>query len=713
MSEETDHHDDLPGNFRRVLERFAAFAPALRAGADPAAEISRRVADVEEIFDPFDAVHLLGQFIYSETTMSDDYVESEHSGAAYIVELVAAILTARPSRTGGADPEPAIDANTTKPTRELLQDVALLEGLRRHQALGSSTLGAAQARTAAHNLMVRGPSWPEQERELLLDLFAPKHLADALHERLGFDAAEAVACVEALADLVNHQLMEHKQRAWAQRAEAKQWMKSVLVVKSPLPAEALERMAVALWALQTLGESLIVTPAALAEAADLSLATVEALVARLSTAFGQTGDVFQRAERVRYRPYLDLGDGRFLPTVLGNDLWALRGVFQEALRESDAYIRHRGRWLERRAGSMLKAALKPDEAHYSVGLWRGQLKLGDVDALLRFGDTVITLEAKSATMRPSGRRGGDALLDHLKSVVKKASEQADLARRALTGQEQIELRDETGNTLAITGVREVQPIVVTLDDISSVAPVLWQLIGSKLLPAEAKPPWVVTVYELDLVARIVQWPMQLIHFLRRRARVNEIGGLHAADELDWWMLYLNQGLYFEEDEQLADSELRYLSQTDALDAWYLSEHGRRSSPAPKPKQQLDEATEEMLDFLADVRPDGWVPAGCALLDVSSETRLALHEQLRRGRERAAERGAAQRGTLGFGDALRPFLICWVVCPDAWRRELPAILEALVAERLDQLGVQPVTAFGLSASSPRPLDALLVVEQGRW
>jgi hypothetical protein len=41
------------------------------------------------------------------------------------------------------------------------------------------------------------------------------------------------------------------------------------------------------------------------------------------------------------------------------------------------------------------------------------------------------------------------------------------------------------------------------------------------------------------------------------------------------------------------------------------------------------------------------------------------------------------------------------------------LRDLVDERLGELGVQPVVGFGLTVSSQRPFDALLVIEPARW
>ena len=121
----------------------------------------------------------------------------------------------------------------------------------------------------------------------------------------------------------------------------------------------------------------------------------------------------------------------------------------------------------------------------------------------------------------------------------------------------------------------------------------------------------------------------------------------------------------------------------------LWDRGIRTTPAPKPRQGLDTDTERLLDFLADVRPSGWIPASCAMLDISSETREQLHKQIAEARERAATRGSVQRGTLVFGEATRPFLLIWLVVPDEGRSALQDLLRDLADERLGEHGVQPV------------------------
>jgi hypothetical protein len=207
----------------------------------------------------------------------------------------------------------------------------------------------------------------------------------------------------------------------------------------------------------------------------------------------------------------------------------------------------------------------------------------------------------------------------------------------------------------------VHPILVTLDDLSSVAPTVWEIAGSTILPAGVRAPWIITLHELELVCATVESPIQLAHFLSARSRMNQLGGRVASEELDWWMLYLKQGLYFEHESQ--PGRVRYLSQTDDLDAWILFEHGERERPAPKPRQRLDDTTRRVLATLAGERPPGWVPAGCMLLSAGTDSRKEIWRDLAAARRRARRKQLVQRHTYGYLDEPEPMLICSVVVPD--------------------------------------------------
>jgi hypothetical protein len=701
---------------KRVFERADRLFPLLHAGHSLEDLIREKADEVEELLARFDAIHFLGHCVLSEAILDpENYVESEHGGSAFVIELAAAVLIRRTSRMGREDYTPAIDANTFGPARELLEDMAFLEGLRRYRNAGGhdNPLGAARGRAATQHLMLRGPAWPWQENELLVNLFGEKSIAERLEGNLGFAAPVAVRCVEAVPKLMSERMHAHMETTRdGDHAPAYKWAAKALRGWQEAPAtEDFRRMVMkALWGMNHLGDALCFSPQDLAERASVTDDQAAALLRALSTPFGSDVDLFAAAERVRDYPYLDLGDGMFFCTVPGNDLWALRRLFERALSTGEQYQRHRARWLERRASELFSDALAPDEVRHNIRLMptAGGDQLGEIDVLVRVDDTVLVIEAKGASLRPGARRGGESLVDHLKKHLGKAAAQGSLALRALRGEIDIEFQDSSGKRLELPDIREVHPVVVTLEDHSAVSPTLWQIAGTEVLPDGVSIPLVLSVYELELITRLVEWPAQFVHYLRRRSQLNDRGDRLATEELDWWMLYLQTSLYFEHEP--TGPVRRYVSQTDALDAWFLYEQGLRTRPAPKPRQRLDDKSRRVLTLLTKERPPGWVAASCSLLDVSDESRRHLHADMRAARHAARSGGKVQRSTKGFEQVPGDLLISWVVVPDDGAHVLSEHLAEYVNERLEEWGLQRVLGLGLTASSRRPYDALIVLER---
>jgi hypothetical protein len=691
----------------------------LHSGTSLEDAIRDREEAIREHLAPYDTVHLLAQLMLHELPLDPDtYQETEHEGLAHVVEGVAAELARRPDRRGDEQPTPPVDARLIEQLHALAQELALLVSFRRSRAAGGPQTpeGAARSRAAMQHVMVRGPGWAWQEHAALRGLFGPPHLESKLRDRLGFTADDAIACTEAAAALFPARIRAHAETtrdaiaAFDAEHPAHVWASQVLDGWQSAPPEQQATYISALWAYTHIGDELLLTADDLASQGQVSVDAATGFLSALATPIPHSVDGwFPAAEFVRHHPYLAVSSDSFLLTVPGNDLWALRGVFEEALKGDQGYLRHRGRWLEERAVEILVEALAPDGVHrgvtYAITAESGESQDGEIDGLLRIGDVALLVEAKAATLRPGARRGGEALLKHLRETLTRAAEQSRRATRALetgvslyTDGKPLELGDE---------IREVHAITVTLDDLSSVAPMLWQLQGSRILPAGTHAPWLVTLHELDLICQTVEWPGQLVHFLRRRARLNERGGVDATDELDLWMHYLVAGLYFED----AGSEpIRLASFTDELDAWVLYEQGLRETPAPKPSINIDDTTRRFLDVICEERPPAWVPAACSMLEMSGAARSELWEGVENLRALAVERDRPQRCTLWFEEGPIPMLVCAVVMPDADVARTNEALHALVEERMAEFGPQRVLAIGTTVSSDRPYTALLVVEK---
>lgn len=714
---------DLPANFVRGMETGMRVLKELSDGADLDEAIAKRRAELREVLAPIDAVHLLGQLLITEGVMfPESYSESESSGQAYVIELVAAELLLRPSRAGTRAETPAIDAHTLDPLRKLCEEAASLESFRRYpdaETAGRAE-GAARGRAATHHLFLRNPGWSWQEHETLRGLFGEERFAQRLRDELGFEAGEAIRCSEALPGLFEPRTEAHMTAARESSIEfgpqhpAYRWAEAVFDDKwKDAPASEAAFYIPGVWAMNRFGEALLITPAELAEAASVDQETAASYLSTLSLSFGQPDDGwFRLAERLRERPFIEVDRDTYMPTVPGADLWAIRPLFEGVLKSEGSYLEHRGKWLERQASELLEAVLRPDEVHrslhYKATAEDGNLLQGEIDVLLRFGSTAILVEAKSASMRPGARRGGEAFIKHLRENLTKAAKQGTRAGMAL-GRDPI-LRAPDGSNVELgSQIDEVRQITVTLDDLSAVAPVIWELAGTKMMPAGLEMPWVITLHELDLVTQTIEWPAQFVHFLRRRSRLNEIGGLAATDELDWWMHYLSFGLYFENKEE--EKRIRFTSLTDPLDAWVLHERGLRQTPAPKPAMSVPRGTRDFLELICTERPEGWVQAACTMLNPNHDAQATFWKGLEKMRKRARQRTRVQRRMDAFKHP-EPMMICAVVAPANSENHLADSLAAYVGERLEEEGRQRTLGIGSVVTSKRPYDALLVLEPMR-
>ncbi len=711
-----------PGNFGRAMERTFAVMGEIQSGVDLAQIVADRRKQLRELIADYDAVHLLGYLLFSESLIDpNSYVESEYPGHAYVAEMVAAEVLLRRDRTATAEVEPVMDARLTREVRRLTQEAVTAESIRRHgnaQGLTDAERNA-RGRAAMHYLMIRNEGWTWQEESTLRGLFGPAPIAIKLKEQLGFDVDDALRCCNALSEWTTTRLKKHVTDALATVTDfsddhpAYVWASKRVKVREGREQDE-KRTLVFMWACQHVGNALLISAEELASQAAVKASAARSFLASLSQLIDQEDSGwFTMSENMRWRPIVQFDSDKFLLTMPGNDLWALRSILDDALSSDDAYLRHRAKWVEMRAEEMLGSALQPDESHRSIE-YRfvdndGVTVEGEIDGLVRIDDVVLTVEAKSAKVRPGAQRGGEGLIDFLKKNLTKAADQAANAREALREPGRL-FKD--GQPFSLDAeVREVHPVVVTLSDLSAVAPVLWEFAGTKVMPDGVTIPWVVTLHDLDAVCQTVEWPPQLIHFLRRRSRLNDHGMLAASDELDWWMHYLQFGLYFEND----DHEMRqfFLSLTDPLDAWMLYRHGPRTDPAPMPRQSLPSGTRDFLDKLSTVQPQGWIAAACTLLEAGSKTQNKLWKDIARLRRRAQKRNVIQRFTMQFVDGVEPMLLLGVVVPESQSERLDDAMDHLVDQRVAELGMQRALAFGCLATSDQPFDALSILERRKY
>jgi hypothetical protein len=688
---------------------------------------------------PYDAFDVVANLAFAnEPFDAETYRQTEHPGLGAIVELGALLMLERPSREGeGERPHfiqgPVVEEWNEK-LRRILHDNLVLTWteLAEDDAEGLNGLRYA---IRNYELFVRYPSYESQERHLLSELF-PESLDQASRDALGFTIAEGIRCVEELNALpkdrfidraqegksTHLRLMDARERLRKGQSVARSLKASAeaLTKMSRKQAEAELRNMVGGWVFLAMGDTCQVTVAELSQAAGISEDAAEAFLDAFSLSFRREAkDNYTTSLReIRDSPILTDGNGNYLCASTGDLFYSLRPRMEQAFKESNRiwniYERGRAKFLETESVWFLRQILKPD-------VWHGNLfyKVNggefELDGILIVDTVAFLVEAKAARLTDPARRGAPVRLKRdLEKIVGDAGEQLARVRTLVTDEGRIEgrLADGTATEVDCGRVRRVFSINVVLEDMNWIAPTLWEVLASGIIPSDEELPVVLSIGELEIICELSERCAQLVHYFVRRDRINRVRRVVAPEELDLFMYYLKKGLYFDDvfEEEDSPTMIEIPAMTDDLDAYYFWKQGARRK-ARKPKQKLTPQLDRILGYLDETRPPGFVEASILILNWGSEERKKFVSSLGRLGRMTAKDGDVHNMTMVSCSPPSSGITGYIV-PQKQVRELePRVLEYCMAKK-HQARTDIWVGLGLIEGSPDPFN-YFYFDDGRW
>jgi hypothetical protein len=706
-------------------------------------ELDRRIAELRdeliEALAPYDVFDVIANlWVVNSPFDPDTYQESAQEGLMAVSDYVALLCSERPSREALASGGGPMDAPIIDRIDELARAIMGLSDLAMTGRARSSADPFEQLRVQllSRRMFVQGPGFDFQETELLKVLFEDPKVKDVLEERIGFGATEALEIAEEIVSVGLRRFESRRDRGKEIIDLLEQTPASAIAdLEEPYPAlahllqegtdrerRAVRRNAEFAISFSSLGEAFQVTSSDIDEAIGVPIEKIEAFLSAFSTPLGQ--DVgFASAfdlHRIRNRPLLADGDGNHLLVSHIALFWALRPALEESLKNSPAWHRFeraRASLVENAALTYLTRAL-PGARSYEGATFSleedGVTVEYEVDGLLIVDTVMFVIEGKSAPLGPASRRGAPLRLrEQLEETLVKAARQTDRARRALEDGNRT-FRSADGDTIAMPSqITEVFPVVVTLENLSELTATIWSVADAGLLPEAVPTPWALSLYELELICDLTEYPAMLVQFLRRRARLNTLRRIHAGDELDWWMHYLERGLYFDRDLEGdgAPDEIRILSLTDPLDAYFLWMRGDRTKPAKKPRQKIPTALRALLDSLRDGSLPGSLEASVALLEFDGAGRREFPRAFRRIREGTERSGEYHDLSITIGERASLGITC-LAAPGDERFELADRLELLAKAKKHQTRLRRWIGLGWCADTRQLVDTI-DLQVGDW
>ncbi len=687
-------------------------------------------------YDVFDAVANL--WVVNSPFDPDTYQESAQEGLMAVSDYVALLCCERPSREPTAPGGGPMDAPVIDRIDELARAILGLSDLEMTtRAHGSADpFEPLRVQLLSRRMIVQGPGFDFQETELLKALFEDPKVKHALEETIGFGATDALEIADAIVSIGLRRYEKRRDRGneiidllEQTPAAATSDLEEPFAALARLLQEGTEserrdvrRSAEFAVSFSSLGEAFQVTVSDIEAAVAVPIEKIEAFLAAFSMPLGQevgTASAFD-LHRIRNRPLLTDAEGNHLLVSHIALFWALRPTLEEHLKGSSAWHRFeraRASFVEKAALAYLSGALPGAQSHEGAvfSLEEGGAKVEyEVDGLLIFDTVMFVVEGKSAPLGPASRRGAPLRLrKQLEETLVKAAEQTDRTRRALEDGNR-SFRTADGDRLTIPKqVTEVFPIVVTLENLSELTATIWSVGEAGLLPDKVPTPWALSLYELELICDLTEYAAMFVQFLRRRARLNVLRRVHAGDELDWWMHYLERGLYFDHELEGEGSpdQIRILSLTDPLDAYYLWLKGDRTKVAKKPRQKLPTALRALLDSLRDGALPGNLEASVALLEFDDSGRREFVRAFRRIRETTVRTGEYHDLSITIGEPASLGITC-LAAPGDDRLDLAHRLELLAQAKKHQTRLRRWIGLGWCAKSRQLIDAI-DLQVGEW
>ncbi|HTW90458.1 MAG TPA: hypothetical protein VMH22_01975 [bacterium] len=504
---------------------------------------------------------------------------------------------------------------------------------------------------------VRGMAYPSHLHEVIRGLFTD--FDRVLLDRAGFTSDDALRLAGGIVDLMRRKLHARRDDARNHQAQLMRLVKAfrrgectsdmtdsdarLMRELALCPDRKIRKRTKMLsigYLFSEFGDTWSFTAPELAGLTGLPTERTDAFLRGFRVEFGSIPADFVMPEPIhplRSRPLM-FHEDRYMSVAPRLLDWALRPALEETLKAAPdntwhRYEQHRHRYLLRKSVGLMKRSM-PDAA-FGLNLQYPTSATGteaaEIDAVGIYDTALFLVEAKGGVFSDRGRSGhGRRLATDIKRLVGDAHEQA---RRALSYVESSDrpvfLADRGTNPARVevekSAMRDVFLVSLTLEPL----PELGELVGGGReagLFQHGGIPWVVCLFDLMVMADMVEHPSQLPHYIRQRIRTVRENRVTAADELDFFGMYLQEGLYF---EPTAKRELHILlNRTTQFDDYYHYLDGYRRTPTPKPRQPMPEWFEALLTSLERSKLPGRLDAAMRLLDLGGENRHQVAEMFK-------------------------------------------------------------------------------------
>ena len=519
-----------------------------------------------------------------------------------------------------------------------------------------SSLDSLRWRAKMEGLLVRSPGYINHLIMVLQKIFSNPEIEKWLQENLKLKIDDIIDFCKAIINLINFRFKERgyksieirkqilkeleifRQGKWEKGECSENDLKELAKLSKKKAIKIVRNISIA-WIYFGLGDTFSFTPKQLAELAGKPIVCAESFLQNFSLEFGSIPSDFyipSPTHELKLKPIIHYND-KYLCSVPYLLLWNIRPLIEKLLNPESAlsinkdnrlwekYQKRRSDYLVNETINLFKNTLRSAEVYYKLNYIfneQGESKSVELDALIIFETAIFLIECKAGSMTdPTWRGAPKRIKTDLKNLLGESHSQALRAKKYIISTEEPTFYLQNGNEIRIdkSNINMMFLVTVALDEISVFTPVLYEVAELGIFE-EGDFPWAISLLDLFVISELIEFPSQLIHFILKRLRINDLAMIRAHDELDWFGHYLIEGLHFEHIPNSGMKSVKLTTYTTPIDDYYLYKTGQRRTSAPKPTQKMPKLLKKILSELEEYRPSNYLTIACSILEMDFKAR---------------------------------------------------------------------------------------------
>lgn len=477
---------------------------------------------------------------------------------------------------------------------------------------------------------IRNPALPQHHLLFAAELYAP--LETEIKKKFGFTIKESISIRESIVKLINERFFKAKeaaeQKALKLSMEVFKYRSTKTVPEdSSLTRENLDELNV-LSRKQIreacyhhcmhelffrLSEVFCFTAQDLANASGQDLPIVASFLKQFSCTFPSVTDsdaMVAPTSILKMKPLIE-NNNRFLTPSLPLLTWCVEPVleayFKSVQKLQDKFKSIKHDFLLRKGKEFL-LQIFGDAVEIHTNLFyqenNNPQRRCETDGIFKYERTLFIIEAKAHRISQSAKEGKVLRTEkHLEEIVKDSYEQGLRTLTHVRSTALAEFLTEKNRKVVFSknDFDEVILISLVLEPIGNLTPLIRATNNLGYFKHDVFP-WIISIYDLLVVADHFDLPVLLPHYIKRRKEFLQRKVMHVFEEIDLMSYYLFNRLYIEEifrDAETKEVNIVYLgNETDAVNNYYMHKYRLKSSNPPKLGLKMPDAFLKILRSLA-------------------------------------------------------------------------------------------------------------------